>query len=132
MVLMYDCVDIISTNAYNINARGAMSVILFGRCLEILHIIRFIESLLGSFNSMFSVLPGFLMHLLCVLFTVMHIFACIGLQIFPDMQEQLAYHLKNRLIHAVDVPPFYEYLHFNTYISGLFTLTNILFVGILL
>lgn len=130
MALMYDCVDdILNAQSYNINARAAMGIILFGRCLEILHIVRFIESLRGSFNSMFSVLPGFLIHLLCVLFTAMHIFACIGLQIFPSMPDHLAYSLKHKLIAIVDVPPYYEQLHFNTYISGLFTLSNILFVN---
>ena len=96
-------------------SRLILSVILLGRCFEIIHIVRFISSFKDALASIASVLPGVLVHLSTVLFSIMHVFACIGMQIFPE--------------HGVNSSSLYDVVNFENYMNSLVTLFNMLIVN---
>ena len=99
-------------------SRVILTLLLLGRCLESLHLVRFIQAYRLAVYSMYTVLPGVVFHLVIVLYTVMHVYACVGVAAFP-ISPQL----------SSDASTHYDVLNFRSYPHALFTLFNLLIVN---
>ena len=113
---------------HNETFRVNLTIILLGRCMEMLQVIRLFDQFVVTVNSIVQALPGIISHLITVMFSVMHVFACIGLCVFK-CKNGPCISPSTDFGHGSGQDPLYSLLNFDTYFSSMVTLFNMLIVN---